>query len=251
MAAKSQLKRPHTLPGTRTVGRLTAIFVQGLIALLPLAVTIAIVWWLGVTAERTLGGAIRWVLPEEWYVRGMGMAAGVIVIFLVGLLMNIYGVPKLIHWGERFIGRVPLVKTVYGAVRDLLGFFSPTRRRPRRQQGRYRHVRHERCARRRPAHPRALRRPAARHRRRGVRRRVLPIQLPGGRLHNDRAARLSPATRHAPRRCDALHRHRRREGRQNKVRFADADNNSGRRPPAASVIADITANLVVNGPRHW
>jgi uncharacterized membrane protein len=106
------------------VGRITAIFVQGLIALLPLAVTVAIVWWLGVTAERTLGGAIRRALPEEWYVHGMGIAAGVIVIFLVGLLMNIYGVPKLIHWGERFIDRIPLVKTVYGAVRDLLGFFS-------------------------------------------------------------------------------------------------------------------------------
>jgi hypothetical protein len=26
--------------------------------------------------------------------------------------------------GEKFIGRIPLVKTVYGAVRDLLGFFS-------------------------------------------------------------------------------------------------------------------------------
>jgi uncharacterized membrane protein len=103
---------------------LTAIFVQGLIALLPLAVTIAILWWLGVTAERTLGGAIRWVLPEEWYVRGMGIAAGIIVIFLFGVLMNIYGVPKLIHLGETIIGRIPLVKTVYGAVRDLLGFFS-------------------------------------------------------------------------------------------------------------------------------
>lgn len=106
------------------MGRLTAIFVQGLIALLPLAVTIAILWWLGITAERTLGGAIRWALPEEWYVRGMGIAAGVIVIFLVGVLMNIYGVPKLIRLGEKFIGRIPLVKTVYGAVRDLLGFFS-------------------------------------------------------------------------------------------------------------------------------
>jgi uncharacterized membrane protein len=106
------------------MGRLTALFLQGLIALLPLAVTITILWWLGVTAERTLGGAVRWALPEGWYVRGMGIAAGVIVIFLVGVLMNIYGVPRLIHLGEQLIGRIPLVKTVYGAVRDLLGFFS-------------------------------------------------------------------------------------------------------------------------------
>jgi len=106
------------------MGRITAIFVQGLIALLPLAVTIAILSWVGLAAERILGGAIRRALPEEWYVHGMGIAAGIIVIFLIGLLMNIYGVPKLIHWGERLIGRIPLVKTVYGAVRDLLSFFS-------------------------------------------------------------------------------------------------------------------------------
>ncbi len=124
MVNESRSASSHTLPGTRAASRLTAIFVQGLIALLPLAVTIAILWWLGVTAERTLGGAIRWVLPEEWYVRGMGIAAGIIVIFLFGVLMNIYGVPKLIHLGETIIGRIPLVKTVYGAVRDLLGFFS-------------------------------------------------------------------------------------------------------------------------------
>jgi uncharacterized membrane protein len=122
--SSSQTEQSRERSSVRTVGRITAIFVQGLIALLPLAVTVAIVWWLGVTAERTLGGAIRRALPEEWYVHGMGIAAGVIVIFLVGLLMNIYGVPKLIHWGERFIDRIPLVKTVYGAVRDLLGFFS-------------------------------------------------------------------------------------------------------------------------------
>jgi uncharacterized membrane protein len=124
MAADQQPIRSQTLPGARTAGRLTAIFVQGLIALLPLAVTFAILWWLGLTAERILGGAIRWALPDEWYVRGLGIVAGVIVIFLVGVLMNIYGVPKLIRLGEKIIGRIPLVKTVYGAVRDLLGFFS-------------------------------------------------------------------------------------------------------------------------------
>jgi uncharacterized membrane protein len=89
-----------------------------------LTVTVVVVWWLGSTTERTLGAGIRWMLLEEWYVRGMGVATGVAVIFLAGVLVNIYGVPKLIQASEKLIGRVPLVKTVYGAVRDLLGFFS-------------------------------------------------------------------------------------------------------------------------------
>jgi uncharacterized membrane protein len=106
------------------MGRLTTIFLQGLVAILPLTVTMVVVWWLGSTTERTLGAAIRWVLPAESYVRGMGVAAGVVVIFLAGVLVNVYGIPKLIQSSERLIGQVPLVKTVYGAVRDLLGFFS-------------------------------------------------------------------------------------------------------------------------------
>ena len=68
--------------------------------------------------------AIKWVLHKAWYLPGMGVAAGLAVIFLAGLLMNIYGVPRLIRWSETFIARIPLVKTIYGAMRDLLGFFS-------------------------------------------------------------------------------------------------------------------------------
>lgn len=104
--------------------RVLTIFVEGLVALLPLGVTIFLLFWLGGVAERTLGSGIRRVLPENWYVTGMGIAAALVIIFLAGLLVQIWGVPRLIRWGERQIGRVPLIKTVYGAMRDLLGFFS-------------------------------------------------------------------------------------------------------------------------------
>jgi uncharacterized membrane protein len=104
--------------------RLTAIFLQSLLALLPLAVTVFLFIWLGTAAERMLSIAIKWVLPNGWYVTGMGVAGGVVLIFLVGLLVNIWGVPRLIRFGERFVERIPLVKTIYGAVCDLLGFFS-------------------------------------------------------------------------------------------------------------------------------
>jgi uncharacterized membrane protein len=124
--AKTQLAihRLQVTLSTLTMRHLTAIFFQGLVAILPLAVTVVILSWLGLTAERTLGVAIKWVLPDAWYIRGMGVVAGLVVIFIVGLLVNIYGVPKLIHWSEKVIAQIPLVKTIYGAVRDLLGFFS-------------------------------------------------------------------------------------------------------------------------------
>lgn len=116
--------QPRATSASRAAGRTIAIFMQGLIAVLPLTVTVVIAAWLGLTTERTLGRIIEWALPAGWYVRGMGIAAGVAAVFLAGVLMNIYGVPRLLHWSERLIGRIPLIKTVYGAVRDLLGFFS-------------------------------------------------------------------------------------------------------------------------------
>jgi uncharacterized membrane protein len=104
--------------------RVTAIFLQGLIAILPLTVTVLLLSWLGATAERTLGNGVKWVLPDAWYVPGMGVLVGLVLTFTLGLLVKAWGVPQLIRFGEGLIGRIPLVKTIYGAVRDLLGFFS-------------------------------------------------------------------------------------------------------------------------------
>lgn len=107
----------------RLARSIVAIFLQGLVGLLPLIVTVVVLGWLGYAIERVLGTAILYAVPEAWYLPGMGLAAGVIVIFGFGLIINLYGVPRLIHLAECIIGRVPLVKTIYGAVRDLLGFF--------------------------------------------------------------------------------------------------------------------------------
>ena len=106
------------------IKRLISIFLQGLIAIMPLAVTVFIILWMVSAAERTFSVAVNWILPDRWYTPGMGVACGVALVFGIGLLVNIWGVPRLIHLAESFIAQIPLVKTIYGAVRDLLGFFS-------------------------------------------------------------------------------------------------------------------------------
>ncbi|QNN21845.1 DUF502 domain-containing protein [Planctomycetales bacterium ZRK34] len=106
------------------IKRLVSIFIQGLIAVLPLAVTLFILIWLGTTAERFFSIAVKSVLPEASYITGMGVACGILLVFLIGVLINLWGVPRLIRLAENLIDRIPLVKTIYGAVRDLLGYFS-------------------------------------------------------------------------------------------------------------------------------
>ncbi|MCB9844540.1 MAG: DUF502 domain-containing protein [Phycisphaeraceae bacterium] len=106
--------------------RVLSIFIRGLVVVLPLAITALVLIWLGTGAERLLSTAVRWALPDAWYVPGMGVAAGIALVFVVGILVNVWGVPQIIAAGERIIARIPLVKTIYGAVRDLLGFFGRT-----------------------------------------------------------------------------------------------------------------------------
>jgi uncharacterized membrane protein len=61
------------------------------------------------------------MLPEGFYRPGMGLVAGFLVLFIVGLLVNAYVVRRVFGLGESLILRIPVVKTVYAALRDLTG----------------------------------------------------------------------------------------------------------------------------------
>src|SRR5690606_14453696 len=70
---------------------ISRMFARGLILILPLAVTIYILVWLARALEAALGGLLKLALPEEgWfrYIPGMGLAAGIALIFLLGFLLQ-------------------------------------------------------------------------------------------------------------------------------------------------------------------
>ena len=106
------------------MSRASRIFFQGLAAILPLSVSIFAVYWLGHNAESVLGGAFRKILPNAYYQPGMGVAAGIVLVFLVGLLMEFWLVRRIFGLTETLFEKIPFLKTVYGAVKDLMGFFS-------------------------------------------------------------------------------------------------------------------------------
>ncbi len=99
------------------------IFFTGLAAVLPVLLTVYILGWLGTTAESVLGGTIKLLLPDRWYRPGMGLVAGVALIFLVGLTLRAWVVRRFFSLGERLLNRIPLVKAIYGSIRDLMNFF--------------------------------------------------------------------------------------------------------------------------------
>ena len=52
------------------------------------------------------------------------MAFFAVIVFLIGLLMRALVVRKLFSWGEALLYRLPIVKTVYGPLRDFFSFLA-------------------------------------------------------------------------------------------------------------------------------
>ena len=102
-------------------------FLAGLAAIVPIAITLYLIYWLAVAAETVLGDPFRILLPQGWYRPGMGMGAGLLLVFLIGLLMRAWLVQRLYGWTEGLLYRIPLIRSVYGSLRDLFNLFSQTR----------------------------------------------------------------------------------------------------------------------------
>ncbi len=98
---------------------LTTILMKGLAAVLPIGLTLYAVWWLARTAEGLMRGIIMLIVPPGDYRPGMGILAGLVLLFAIGSVVNAYIVRRTISVWEEFLGRIPLVKTVYSAVRDV------------------------------------------------------------------------------------------------------------------------------------
>ncbi|MEX2366714.1 MAG: DUF502 domain-containing protein, partial [Pseudohongiellaceae bacterium] len=99
-------------------------FFQGLMFLLPLTVTAAVIYWLFVSAERVFRVPFQLALPDSWYIPGMGLILAVAFTIVIGMLVKNYFISALLNWIGRRFKRVPLVNQIYGGVRDLLRFFS-------------------------------------------------------------------------------------------------------------------------------
>ena len=96
---------------------------KGLVAILPLGLTVYVVYWLAVTAEQLFSGVIKAVVPEPYYWPGLGLLTGLVVLYFVGLAVNAYLVNRALRMSDKLFARIPVVKTIYLAIRDFTRFF--------------------------------------------------------------------------------------------------------------------------------
>lgn len=98
--------------------KLRSALVRGLVVVLPIGLTLWLLWWLGSSTESLLQRVITLMIPVEHYRPGMGIVAAVVLLLGAGTMVNALIVRRVLAAWERFLERIPVVKTIYGAIRD-------------------------------------------------------------------------------------------------------------------------------------
>ncbi|SHF94346.1 Uncharacterized membrane protein [Kaistia soli DSM 19436] len=118
-----QISVPVDSPGRRIVKRLRNYFLTGLVIAAPISITIYLTWSL----IKWIDGWVKPVIPREYSpdsylpfsVPGFGVLVAVIALTLLGFLTANFVGRTLVGLGESLVGRTPLVRNLYGALKQL------------------------------------------------------------------------------------------------------------------------------------
>ncbi|OPL10375.1 MAG: hypothetical protein AVO34_10845 [Firmicutes bacterium ML8_F2] len=102
--------------------KLKTIFTTGFLTILPLAVTIYVFYLIFSFLDNLLGNLIQAIIGFR--VPGIGFAAGIALILIIGFIAsNIIG-RRLIDFSDRLLQRVPLAKSIYVSARQIIDAFT-------------------------------------------------------------------------------------------------------------------------------
>ena len=88
-------------------------FVNGLLVLVPIIITVLVIDWTLRLTEGVLGQYLPFYFP------GMGIITLTLIIYLVGWASTNWALAKLISLGETMLGTIPVVKFIYTSVKRL------------------------------------------------------------------------------------------------------------------------------------
>jgi uncharacterized membrane protein len=102
--------------------KILTLTMSGLVTVLPLALTVYVIWWVVHSLEEWLRRAVIAVgiVSPAHYWPGLGLLAGFILLLAVGAMVNAYAGRIFLKFWDDLLGRIPFVKTLYGGFRDVL-----------------------------------------------------------------------------------------------------------------------------------
>lgn len=97
-------------------------FLAGLLVLVPLGITFWVINWVVSTLDLTLS-----ILPPSWRpenllgveIPGLGVVFALLIVLLIGALTSNFIGTHLLAWGDNLLGRIPVVRSIYSAVKQV------------------------------------------------------------------------------------------------------------------------------------
>lgn len=93
--------------------QISSSFFKGLLVIVPPAITVVVVIWLFELTEKSIGTLLPVKAP------GVGLLIVIVAIWIVGVLSGNFLSQKIIEIFDAIIGKVPVVKFIYGSVKQV------------------------------------------------------------------------------------------------------------------------------------
>jgi len=98
-------------------------FISGILVTTPILVTVYLVWWIVTTIDTK----VKHILPREiqlsnylpFEIPGVGMVVVFFGLTLIGALAKGFFGRYLLKFGENILGRMPVVRGIYGATKQI------------------------------------------------------------------------------------------------------------------------------------
>lgn len=98
-------------------------FLAGLVVSIPAVVTVLVIIWFFLFVDGLLGPMLTNILGYK--IPGLGFISAIILIFLIGIVStNVFG-KKALELFDFMLARIPVVKGVYTAIKQLVDGFAP------------------------------------------------------------------------------------------------------------------------------
>jgi uncharacterized membrane protein len=104
------------------MGALRKWLLAGLLVIVPVAITVAVLRWIIDTLDQTL-----LILPEAWqpdrligvHIPGFGVLLTLAILLSVGAIASNFFGRKLVRLGDLMVSRIPVVRSIYSSVKQV------------------------------------------------------------------------------------------------------------------------------------
>ena len=103
--------------------RIKGVFLTGIAAIIPVGVTFYVLYLIIGMMNKLVRIIPARFHPDHlvsFHIPGLGVIITLILIFVIGLVTKSYLGTKLVSFGERLVGKIPLVRGIYNALKQLV-----------------------------------------------------------------------------------------------------------------------------------